>query len=224
MSKLIWAAVLAGALGATSAQAEDAKLDGYLQVGTEGIGAGVAHHFSDKHAVRFEGNYASFGYNLDYNDNEYDTTLEPGNVGVFYDYYPETFHSTFRVSAGLAVLFTEASGDVKGGTINLDGNNYVIPAGESVSLSIEPQVVAPYLGVGWGRPMTRDGKVSFFADLGVYVTSYDATLRATPGMLAAIGAPGVAEDTLRREEANINDELDNNWVYPVAKMGISWRF
>jgi hypothetical protein len=212
-----------------SAMAENFEVFG--QIGTEGFGIGGAYHLTARQALRIEGNTGSISRDLDAGENSYDVSLEPETLGVFYDFYPSAT-SGFRLSLGVAAFNTEASGDVTGDTVEIDGVVYPLGPDDSLSIEVAPeQSAALYLGLGWGRSLGRDGRWGFFADLGAYFTSYEASIRASQSLkdqidaaLLAAGSSETADDVIAAEEQNVQDDVDDFRFYPVLKIGVSYKF
>lgn len=81
--------------------------------------------------------------------------------------------------------------------------------------------MAPYVGIGWGNAFGRSRRWGFVTDLGVAFTgSPDVALSAT-GTLAS--DPGFRAD-LAREEADLEDDLEDFKIYPVFSANLYFRF
>ena len=82
--------------------------------------------------------------------------------------------------------------------------------------------VAPYAGIGWGNAVSKDGRWAFMVDVGVLFQGRpDVALASTGGTLSD---DPLRTDELRREEANLEDDLGLFRFYPVISLGIAYRF
>jgi hypothetical protein len=79
--------------------------------------------------------------------------------------------------------------------------------------------VVPYLGLGWGNAVDNDKRWGISLDVGVYYQGEpEVTLTQVGGTLAVSAAD------LAAEEKQLEDELDDFEFYPVATLGLHYRF
>ncbi len=207
--------ILALALGAASqAQAQTNEI--YTHIGTEGIGLGFGHSISPAIGVRLEGNYGRISRDFETDGVKYDARIKLGGVGVVGDWFVN--QGSFRLSGGLT--WNSKKGDGVGrstaDSVVINGNRYSLQ-GEELRGAIKFPTFMPYLGLGWGHHNAGPGW-NFTADLGVMFGKPKASLSATPGLAAQAGADIEAE---RRE---LQDEADKYKVFPILKIGASYRF
>lgn len=168
---------------------------------------------------------ARIGFNmLDYDfddremdDVEYDLGLEFRSYTALIDWY--AFSDSFRISGGIISMDHEINLDARP-TANVDvGDNTYTPAEiGTISGSVEVDGVAPYVGIGWGNPLTHSRRWGFTCDFGVaFTSSPDVSLSANGP------AAGLAGD-LAKESAEIEDELDSFKIYPVIAVSLFYRF
>ena len=136
------------------------------------------------------------------------------------DYFP--FGSGFRLSGG--VVFNDNSIDATAttqATYTIGNTTYTAAQVGSLTGSIDFDDVAPYIGIGWGNPFSKESNWSFAIDIGVmYQGSPEASFTAN-GTLAS-NAAFLAD--LEREEQNLNDEMDEYKYYPVISCAVTYRF
>lgn len=207
--------VLLLALGAASqAQAQTGEVYGH--VGTEGLGIGYSHSLTPQAGVRIEGNYGRITRDIETDGVKYDAKIRVGGVGVLGDWFPAD--NGFRLSGGLTVNDKKGNGTGRSAaeSVTLNGRTYSL-AGEELRGSVKFPTVMPYLGIGWGHHAASTGW-GFTADLGILIGKAKAQLSATPGLQQQAGADIEAE---RRE---LQREADKFKVYPILKVGVSYRF
>ena len=86
----------------------------------------------------------------------------------------------------------------------------------TLSGSVDIDGLAPYVGIGWGNPLTHNQRWGFTCDFGVAFTdSPDVALTST-GVVSQVD--------LSREINEIEDDLDSLKFYPVISMGLFYRF
>ncbi len=207
--------VLLLALGAASqVQAQTGEVYGHL--GTEGLGIGYSHSLTPSAGVRIEGNYGRVSRELETDGVKYDAKIRLGGIGVIGDWFPSD--AGFRLSGGLTWNDKKGSGTGRSAaeSVTINGRTYSL-AGEELRGTVKFPTVMPYLGIGWGHQATTRGW-GFTADLGVLIGKPKASLTATPGLAAQAGADIEAE---RRE---LQREADKFKVFPVLKIGASYRF
>ena len=81
---------------------------------------------------------------------------------------------------------------------------------------------APFVGIGWDNTFHSDSRWAFKARLGaIFGKTPDVSLRAVDGVAA--GNP-LVDSYLRQQEAEAREELDKLKTWPVAQIGVSYRF
>ena len=194
------------------------------RVGTLGLGLDVTKSFTSQLDARLGFNFGSFKTTRTDSGISYDANLNLSSFQLLGDYYP--FGGGFRVTGGLLsqgnkfAVTSKADGT---GNYNINGNQ--IPVAQVGTLTGEykyPNSIAPYLGIGFGRPSTEG--FGFNADLGVMFTgSPKVTLNpsqepADPAIRAQVRAE---IDSQARKTEN---DLKGFNLYPVLSVGLSYGF
>jgi hypothetical protein len=222
------AALLASVLlGATPGQAEVAIA---AKAGTLGAGAEIAVGLSPRVDARFGGNLFTYSDRREASDIEYDAEAKLRTVTALLDWHPGG-HG-FRLTGGVVYNGNRVEGSSltpASGVYNIGG--VPVPANLVGTLDAEGDFdpVVPYVGFGWGRPVSSDRRVGFFADLGVVFQGKadvklipripaDSPINTTPGARDAL------DILLRREEQDLEDEASDYDLYPVVAIGFSYRF
>ncbi len=190
------------------------------KTGTLGIGGELTTDLTPQLHLRGGIQWLDFDFETEIDDIDYDVDVEFFNPLVVLDWYP--FENAFRVSAGVLFNGTDIELDATTDEPVEIGDTIYFP-GDIGSIRGESDFddVAPYIGIGFGNPLSRDRRWGFTADIGVaFLGSPNVNLTAT-GPFA--NNPAFQAD-LAEEEEEIEDDLDNYRFYPVASLNLFYRF
>lgn len=216
----VGAIALAVLLATTSAHAREI----YADVGTEGVGVGYAQPLGTRDNLRVELSGFKLSRSFSAGDMKYDGRARLAHVGIYGDFFPAPTILPFRLTAGLLV----GSDQIDADATQLNTAEYAssLPPGVSLSSLSQPihatmrlPAVRPYIGIGFGHtPVARRG-FSAFLDAGVAFGrphySYDV-----PAELVQVAGP----NAVRADEQQLEDKLNRLRVYPVVKVGVTYRF
>lgn len=150
-------------------------------------------------------------------DIEYDIGLDFSSFSALLDWH--IFDSPFRISGGVLSmnhkldLSASGTGVQEIGGVEYDWESEI----GTLSGSVEIDNVAPYVGIGWGNPLTGNKRWGFTCDFGVAFAGSPAVA------LSATGPVGASAD-LERERRDIEDELEDFKFYPVISISFFYRF
>lgn len=211
---------------ALSASAHAQDIAPYLQVGISGIGGGVS--FGTGTTLRIRADlYNAITQNIDRTESgiRYSGQAKYSESGLYLDWYP--FTSRFRFSGGLFFnrsRFDFTANATNGSSAEINGRNYALSGGDSISAGLRFPSTMPYFGVGWGMGPGDKGW-NLIADLGLAFGRPTATLDASPSVRSKITAAGLNADTeLANERQQFQDEVNKFVAYPVARIGVSYKF
>lgn len=206
---LIITAILGLALTPVHALAADVAIG--VKGGTQGLGVELVKGIAPTLNLRFDANGFSFEADETYEANDYELDLDVQMFGAHVDWHP--FAGGFRMTAGIYSNGTELSGNTTGDIV-VNGTPY---PGATMNADVDFGNTAPYLGIGWGNAVDQNQRVVFNLNLGVALTgSADVSLAST-------GAP-IDPNDLAAEEQRLEDDIDEYEYYPVANIGLSYRF
>ena len=191
----------------------------YVQGGTLGGGVGAAMPLSSWAGVHAELEGFGLSHTVTVDGNQYAGHLTLLQGGLYLDLFP--FKSSgFRVTTGVLINGDHLDADAvpnSDGNYKI-GNDYVPAVGPAPTAEAALPHAMPYLGIGYGhKPVSKGFGVTF--DLGV-----------------AYGRPHVSynvpeiyrlfttQANIDQEEQNISNTVDRYRVYPVAQIGLSYRF
>lgn len=221
MKALKIVSILAAAFAAGSVNA--AELATTLDLGTTGLGLHLSTPLSAKLNGRLGLNVANYSYDGNTSDLEYDFKLKLKTVDALIDYHP--FDGVFRITGGVVYNGTKIDARAKpnGGTYTVNGRAYDAALVGDLSGKIDFRKAAPYLGIGWGNALKAEGW-SVGADLGVSFQGSPKTQLASNNCTApALICTQLAND-VAAENAELADEVKDFKLYPVIRVGISYRF
>ena len=154
-------------------------------------------------------------------DVEFDMGIDLSSFSALADWY--VFNGSFRLSGGIIAMDNEIDLEARGpsgetveiGDVTYDWDDVGILHG-----TIENDEVAPYVGIGWGNPLTTDRRWGFTCDFGVaFTSSPDITIDARGGT----EPPGFDEE-LAKLQGDIEDFFDEFKLYPVIALSFFYRF
>ncbi len=190
-----------------------------VKVGSLGIGADVTVGLHERLNFRLNGNYFAMSFSSEIEDIDYDLDVDFKTAIAMLDWHP--FENGFRISGG--VSFNDMNFTLSGIPTQVErigDRRYPPELIGTINGDVEPSSIAPYLGIGYGRAVGHEGRMSFVFDLGIMYQTYDVSLTATgPAFLV----PEFREDLTKEEDA-IQSNFDDFSIYPILAFGISYQF
>ena len=198
----------------------------YLQAGSSGPGVGFSIGFDAPVRVRVD---LINSFSRDLNGTRagvpYTGTLKLSDSGIYADWYPNG--GGFRLVGGL--LLNQSKIDLQasaatGASATINGRSYALTGADAINAQVKYPSVMPYLGIGWGMG-NREKGFSFIADLGVAFGKASGTLDASPSLRQKISSAGLNADTeLAASRQQLQDDVAKAGYYPVARVGVSYKF
>ena len=192
------------------------------EAGTTGLGASVWLTASSRLVVT--AGYGSLTGDHDYSTNgvDYNGSVDLSNGYALVRWHPFAGH--FHLSTGAVLTentITVTGRPQDGTTYDIDGVQYPAEIVGSIVGDVKwDKSLVPYFGLGWSK-QPLEGGWGAFLDLGVIQSgSADATLSAT----GTAASDPTFQDHLRAEEQDVNNELDSYELFPVARIGVLYRF
>ncbi len=219
-------AVAMGLMGLTMANSAFARVDIKGEVGTTGIGFHASIPLKPDLNLRLGMGYLGYGYSGKTDSMKYDLSLKARTYDALLDWYPQE-KSSFRVTAGLAYNGSKIDVGARpdaAGQYTLQGNTYDAASVGRLSGQADFGKVAPYLGIGWGRPMDDDKGWSFSTDIGVRIQGSPRTTLDSSGCTATAAVCNRFAADVARENAALRDEMGKFRLYPVLRIGVNYRF
>jgi hypothetical protein len=212
----------AGLLAFASAQAQVALT---LDAGSTGAGAHVVVPMETYLNGRFGINYFKHDFDKRSGLVNYDVKAKLQTFDVLFDWYVRD-GSAFHLTGGVLYNGTKADAHAKGdslGKFTLHGTTYTAADVGVLNGRIDFRKAAPYLGIGWGNAVRAAGW-SFGTDLGVMFQGTPKTQLASNNCTAvAIVCSQLASD-VAAENVKLGEEVKDFKLYPVIRVGISYRF
>jgi hypothetical protein len=191
-----------------------------LKTGTLGIGGELTTNLASNVNLRGSIQWFALDFEAEFDDVDYDVDVEFLNPLLLADWYP--FSGGFRLSGGVLFNGTDISLDATSSeSIEIGGETYSPDEIGTLRGESDFEDIAPYIGIGFHNPLSRDGHWGFTADIGVaFIGSPNVNLKVT-GPFA--DDPGLQAD-LAEEEAKIEDDLDKVRFFPVLSATLYYRF
>jgi hypothetical protein len=200
----------------------------HTQFSTTGfVGVDAGYMFSPNLHGRLGINTVGFSVPYSSQGIDYNASYSPTNIHLLGDYFP--FGGGLRLTGGLVFQSNRfnASGNPTGGSgqINLGGVNY--NASQVGALEAEGSFsnsVAPYLGIGFGTPLSPG--LGFNMDAGVMFAG-SPTVKLRANNISPL-VPAAQQDQIRRDlaeqERRTNNDITGFNVFPVLSIGVSYSF
>jgi hypothetical protein len=192
-----------------------------LRLGTLGVGLEAGKQLTDHVAARVGFNFGTFNRSGNEQSNvSYDVNLKLQAGEALVDLYPSsrgTMHFTLGVITD-PMKITGTGQPSASGTFNI--NNQAYSSAQVGTLSAEGKFpgVLPYVGLGFGSPVHKGGRVSFLFDVGAGIGKPTLSLTSSgAGNNAALRAD------LDAQRAKTQTDLDKLSVYPVVSIGLGFH-
>lgn len=193
------------------------------KIGTTGIGLDLVFGVNPYLNLRSGFNYGSFTWDTGLGNADYDMDIDLLSVPLLLDIYP--FGGQFRISAG---LYLQPDNKAKidstpSSPQQVGSHTYAAEVIGTLSGEIEfDNVVAPYIGIGFGNAVGEDQILTFSLDIGVILQSYSVSLESNgAGMDTLLDT---FRDDLKKEEESIQNDLDDFKLFPVLTLGLAYHF
>lgn len=211
-------AVFALVTGAAAA-AQSFAVGGSL--GTPGVGVEAQVKVNDWIVLRAAGDFAEFDRDETYGDIAYAGKLKLSTVGAFVDVHPGG--GGFLISGG--AYFGKRRGELDGQPttdVRIGGVSYTPAQVGRIDGDIAMSDAQPFVGLGYDSTFVRESRLGFKAVVGLaFSDSPEVTLRASGGSLST---NPVFLDSVRREEAEVREDAEDFKYFPVAQVGLTYRF
>lgn len=214
--------LFAGVLAAGAAPAMDMGLSG--DIGTTGAGLHLTiPAFKDVNA-RFGFNALNYKYSSSTSNVNYDIKLKLQTFDALLDWYPMS--GNFRLTGGLVHNGNKISVSAKSnsaGSYTLNGNTYTASQAGNIDGTVDFRSVAPYLGMGWGNAIAKKGW-EFTSDLGLMAQGSPHSTLTSSGCTASVQLCNQLANDVAAENASLNDKMDGYKLFPVVRIGVSYKF
>lgn len=222
--KFFQAALAASLASMCLAGTAHAELAVTASVGSTGLGAHLTIPVQPGFNARIGFNAASYNFADKSSAIDYEYKLKLRTVEVLADWYPMA--GAFHLTGGVAYNGNEITGQGRpqaDGSYVVNGNNYTSGAG-TIDGKISFRKAVPYLGIGWGNPLSQERGWGFSSDLGVlFQGAPTSSLASTNCTLATALCSRLASD-LSAERSKRDEDLKMFKAYPVLRIGASYTF
>ena len=194
-----------------------------LSVGTLGIGAHIGGMVANNISARVGGNLLSVSRSVSQSGIDYDASLKLQSVDGLVDLYPGR-STSFHLTLGIIGNTSNVHGAAKpssNSTVTINGTDYQVPNGASLTGKVSWTGAKPYVGIGFGRPSTKSGRLSFFSDFGAILSD---TAKVTIEQHNIPDPNGTLATDIQAQVTKTQSDLNKIKVYPVIMTGFAISF
>jgi hypothetical protein len=199
-----------------------------LSASTLGLGGHVRYDTNNKFYLKADIQGLAIDETRDIDGTDYDGELDFFSAGLTGNYLPfadSKYAKGFKLSFGgfLVDNNIKIEASEPGRVISIGASaSYTLQAGDSLTGEINNSSFAPYIGLGWDWSWGSKKQYVLSLDAGVLFTgSPDVSLTPNSTLLANSSIPQAQFDA---EAQNIIDDLDEFEIFPVVKLGFTWKF
>ena len=190
-----------------------------IRLSTLGLGLELGKQLADHVSARIGINVGSFSQTGKNQSNlTYDVSLKLQAAEALIDYSPSK-RGVFHFTAGLLTnpLTISGVGTPSGsGTFTLNGNTYTSAQVGTLRTRSKFPGAMPYLGLGFGTPANRGGRVKFLFDIGAAIGKPTVALTST-----GAGSSATLQTDLNAQTAKTQKDLNKLGAYPVISLGLA---
>lgn len=196
------------------------------EVSTLGLGGHLVTRIIPQINARVGVNAFGLGLDIEETEAEYEGDLNLFNVSTILDLHPSK-NSGFKLSGGLVFSNNNTEGTATTDeTIEIGGQEFSIDQLGSVDADVDiTSHVAPYVGLGWGNPVSGNKGLGFWLNAGVlFGGSPEVDLSPNLGQNVSPEIEAEINEAIEAEEAELEDDIGFFRVYPVVSLGFSYQF
>lgn len=190
-----------------------------IELGSTGYGFDITRNITPSIDARI--GFSRFEYSVDIatKDIKYDGKAKLSDLRAVADWY---IAGSFRMTGGFYL---------QNNKVNVSGKSYIINGqtytpeqiGTTSGYGKFSNPVAPYIGIGYGRPGGKG--LQFYADLGVM---YQGTAKVSLGFQCAgtlsTNSCNRLKSRTEQEQDDLYDKIKDYRLWPVASIGLSYAF
>jgi hypothetical protein len=195
-----------------------------LKAGTDGAGLELQYAIGDHFGARLQIDGGTIEHTLNETNVDYHAHLRFANVLALADWHP--LGGVWRVSGGYVYNQNkfDLTGQPSSGTFTINGNTYTADQVGSLRGTLSFSHTAPYFGTGWGTSPHGHGLYGS-VDLGVQFQPNHVSLTAVCGSaIAGTATCNQLGTDAAAERARLQDKTNSLRYWPLAQVGIGWRF
>jgi len=200
-------------------------LAGDAGIGTTGLGLHASILLETDINARLGVNYMKLSTIMQDTDGDthVDTTLN--TLDALLDWFPHK--NSFHLTGGLVYNGNKIDTVTKLSGVTYKGTTFSLPLGTSLG-EVDGKfnvgnIISPYIGIGWGNVLTHTSGWGITSDIGLLFHGKPQITLSSNGCTAGPACVALVAK-VANEEARLNDEYAGKIVYPVARIGASYKF
>jgi hypothetical protein len=226
MKRTLLAFSITVAIAALPMTSNAANVGASVAVGTTGLGFHMTLPATANVNARIGANYLGRSYLESTAQVDYDLKMTLNTVEALLDWHP--LENGFRVTGGLAYNGNKINATGKSnvaGSYIIQGRTYTAANAGTINGSIDFKKIAPYVGIGWGNAIAKEKEGwSAFADVGGLIQGSANTSLTNSGCTAPAPICTQLAADIAAEKQALNDKANKFKVYPVLRIGLSYKF
>lgn len=221
------AGCVAGLAGLFLASAAQAQVAVSADIGTTGAGAYLIVPMERTISGRFGVHALSRTKDQRASAVDYSTKATLRTFDILFDWFALE-ESPFRITAGLVYNGNKLEAAARpddGGKYTLNNNTYTAADVGTLNGLIEFRRAAPYFGIGWGNPLALSKKKwHVVGELGVFVQGPAKVNLVSLGCTTSQTVCRQLAADVAVERGRFEEQIDFTKIYPVARVGMAYRF
>lgn len=208
------------------ANAAQAQIAVSADVGTTGVGAHIIVPMEKTLNGRFGGHFLNYSKDDKAGNVDYDMKHKIRNFDILFDWYVfdnSPLHATLGFLYNGNKISATGKPDATG-KYTINGKSYAAADVASLTGKFEYRKVAPYLGLGWGNPLAGSSKWTLTGDLGVYFQGKPKSHLVSIGCVNAVAVCTALAKDVAAEKPVFQGDIETYKTYPVARIGLAYRF
>ena len=192
-------------------------------VGSTGLGLHASIPLKKDINVRLGVNYMKLSTVMKNPDGDTDVNVTLNTFDALLDWFPQ--QSSFRVTGGLAYNGNKIDTVTKLKGATFKGTDFGVGGLGQVDGNFKVgNVISPYIGIGWGNELKQKAGWGFTSDIGLLFHGKPQITLKNTGCTAGLAICDLVASKVAEEEVKLNKEYSNKIVYPVARIGASYKF
>jgi hypothetical protein len=186
-----------------------------IKLGTFGPGIELVKSLSPSFCIRAGGNYFGLKHKTTYGDLDVDgeSKFKLGAITLLGDWF---FAKKIHLTAGIYYNFSE---EIIKGTPTKSyyvGKLHINPDEiGNIEIVITPNKICPYLGIGFGKPISDSKVVSFNFEIGAIYWGSPSTDMTATGMITPTAS--------KEQEKTIDTNMSDFNLYPIITFQLSFK-
>jgi hypothetical protein len=200
-------------------------LAGDASIGTTGLGLHASILLETDINARLGVNYMKLSTIMQDTDGDTNVDTALNTLDALLDWFPHK--NAFHLTGGLVYNGNKIDTVTRLNGVTYKGTTFSLPLGTSLG-EVDGKfnvgnIISPYIGIGWGNVLTHTSGWGITSDIGLLFHGKPQITLSSNGCTAGPACVALVAK-VANEETRLNDEYAGKIVYPVARIGASYKF